>query len=413
MTTNHGVQAKQTVVSFEQALAIVGEKLCAAKLNPDIQTLSLERVWGRVLAEDVAADRDYPPFHRATRDGYALRSADISSVPVLLERLAEVRAGEHFEGEVGPGECVQIMTGAPLPQGADAVVMVEYTRARGQQVEILRTAKCGENLVRRGSEAQAGTPVLRRGRRLGAAEIGLLASVGQREVKVFEQPTVAVLTTGDEVVSREQQPEWFQIRNSNAVILNSQIVAAGGIPHSLGVARDEKQSLRRLIERGLKSDLLLLSGGISMGKYDFVEEILAELGAEFYVQGVRIRPGKPLIFGRVDDKFFFGLPGNPVSTLVTFELFVRPTIAMLQGAEFECPVFLRARLARPFGHRLPLTAFLPARVEPENGEPVVSIVNWQGSGDLVGLAAADCFVVIHPDQTELAAGDWVDVLPKH
>lgn len=408
--SDNGPRTKDTMVSFEQALSLVKEKLCEAKLTPAVETLPLARVRGRVLAEDVRADRDYPPFNRATRDGYAVRSADLSVAPAVLESLGEVRAGEHFAGKVGPGQCVEIMTGAPLPGGADAVVMIEHTQASGPQVEILRAVSAGENVVRQGSEAAAGSVVLRRGRRLGAAEIGLLASLGHAHVRVFAPPTVAILTTGDEVVPVEQRPEWFQIRDSNAMALAAQVVAAGGVPHRLGVARDAKQCLRPLIAQGFETDLLLLSGGVSMGKYDFVEEILTELGAEFYFQGVSIRPGKPLVFGRVSKKFFFGLPGNPVSTFVTFDLFVRPALGMLEGAGFDCPVFLRARLARPWAQKLGLTAFLPARVEAEDRDPMVSLIGGQGSGDLVALAAANCFVVIHPDQTELAAGDWVDVI---
>ena len=401
------------LTTFENALAIVQEKLSAAKPSPATETLPLEAVCERVLAEDVAADRDYPPFNRSTRDGYAVRSADMSVVPAALECLGEVRAGEHFARNVGTGQCVQIMTGAPLPAGADAVVMVEYTHADGINVKVERAVAPQENVVRQGSEAAVGALVLRRGRRLGAGEIGLLASVGKAQVPVFAMPTVAILPTGDEVVPVEQRPEWFQIRNSNALTLAAQVEKAGGVPHLLGIARDEKEALRGLILEGLKSDLLLLSGGVSAGKYDHVAEVLSELGAEFFFQGVAIRPGKPLTFGCVREKFFFALPGNPVSTYVTFELFARPALAMLGGADFEPPVFLRARLGKPWRQKLGLTAFLPARVEPRSGDPVVELVGWQGSGDLVGVAAANCFLVVHPAQTVLSAGDWADILPKN
>jgi molybdopterin molybdotransferase len=290
--------------------------------------------------------------------------------------------------------------------------MIEHTRAEGDLVEVERAVAPYENVVRKGSEAPSGRVVLPRGRRLGVGEMGLLASVGQAQVSVFSQPTVAVLPTGDEVVPVGQKPEWFQIRNSNSLALAAQVAAAGGVPKPLGIAPDEVQALRGLIEQGLEADLLLLSGGVSVGKYDFVAQVLSELGAEFYFHGVAIRPGKPLAFGRVRDTFFFGLPGNPVSTFVTFELFARPAIALLSGAEFECPVFLRARLSKPLRQKTGLTAFMPARVELESGDPVVNLVAWQGSGDLVGVAAANCFLVVHPEQSELAAGDWVDVLPK-
>ena len=401
------------LLSFEQALVTVREKLSAVNPCPATEILPLDAVCERVLAEDVAADRDYPPFNRSTRDGFAVRSSDVTAVPVTLECQGEVRAGEHFAGSVGEGQCVQIMTGAPLPAGADSVVMLEYVHADGTKVRVERPVAPHENIVQQGSEAPAGARVLRRGQRLGAGEIGLLASVGKAQVPVFVVPQVSILPTGDEVVPVEQRPEWFQIRNSNALTLAAQVENAGGVPHRLGIAPDRKEPLRDLILEGLKSDMLLLSGGVSAGKYDYVAQVLSELGAEFFVQGVAIRPGKPLAFGRVREKFFFALPGNPVSTYVTFELFVRPALAMLGGADFEPPVFLRARLRNPLRQKLGLTAFMPARVEDQNGDPVVSLVGWQGSGDLVGVAAANCFLVIHPEQTELVAGDWVDVLPKN
>lgn len=399
-------------LSFERALATVRERLGESGLSPKTEILPLDEVCGRVLAADIAADRDYPPFHRSTRDGYALRAGDLAALPATLECVGEVRAGEHFEGKVAPGQCVTIMTGAPLPAGADAVVMLEHTSREGTRVEATRAVEGFENVVRQASEASAGSRVLRRGRRLGPSEMGLLATVGRAQVEVFCRPRVAIIPTGDEIVPLDRQPVWFQIRNSNAVTLGAQVAAAGGVPWRLDIAPDRKEPLRCLVEEGLGADLLLLSGGVSMGKYDLVEQVLADLGAEFFIQSVAIRPGKPLVFGRVRDRFFFGLPGNPVSTFVTFELFVRPAIALLGGAEFECPVFLRARLGKSFQQRLGLTAFMPARVENKSGEPVVNLVGYQGSGDLVGVAAANCFLVVRPEQTDLAAGDCVDVLPK-
>jgi len=400
------------MVSFEQALNIVKEKVAEAnhKLIPEI--VPLGEVRGRVLAADVFADRDYPPFHRSIRDGFAVRAEDVAAPPVDLRSLGEIPAGRHFEGNIGPGECVAIMTGAPMPDGADAVVMVEYSESQGDRVKILRSVRAAENVVRRGSEAGAGTLVLRRGRRLGAGEMGLLATVGKSSVPIYPRPKVAILSTGDEVVPIDQQPEWFEIRNSNAVSLAAQVAAAGGNPICLEIAPDRPEILRSLIQEGLQADLLLLTGGVSAGKYDFVEQVLAELGAEFYFQSVALRPGKPLVFGRAAGKFFFGLPGNPVSTFVTFALFGRPALAVLGGADFEAPIFLRARLDRPFQQRTGLTAFLPARVENREREPWVSLVTWQGSGDLVAVAAANCFIVAHPDQTSLSAGDWVDFLPR-
>jgi molybdopterin molybdotransferase len=398
------------VVTYEQAVGIVEERI--GRPDPPTEAVPLAQANDRVLAEDVLADRDLPPFHRAIRDGYALRSSDLAALPARLHCLGEVPAGRYFEGQIQAGQCVSIMTGAPLPAGADAVVMVEYTRSLGPEVEIQRAVRPGENVVLRGREAGAGTRVLPRGRRLRPAELALLAAVGKTTVAVYRQPRVAILPTGDEVLPVAETPQWFQIRNSNAVGLAAQVTAAGGIPVELGIAADRQDVLREKVTRGLQSDLLILSGGVSMGKFDLVEEVLAELGAEFFFQGAAIRPGKPLVFGRIRERFFFGLPGNPVSTYVTFELFVRPALALLGGSVFEPALFLRARLAKPCRPKTGLTMFMPARVSTAGGDPVVEPVGWQGSGDLVGITAANCFLVIHPGQTELAAGDWVDVMPQ-
>jgi molybdopterin molybdotransferase len=401
------------MLSFEQALAIIREKVSAAPPQRAMETRALSGATGRVTALDVATDRDYPPFHRSTRDGFAASTSGLRRLPAALQCIGEVQAGGHFAGRVAAGQCVAIMTGAPLPEGADAVEMIEHVHVEGTKVEFTRPIAAWQNVVRRGSEAPAGSKVLARGRRLGAGEIGLLASVGKAEVEVFARPRVAILPTGDEVVPVERQPEWFQIRNSNAAMLQAQVEAAGGIPVACGIAPDQKEPLRRMIDQGLEADLLILSGGVSMGKFDLVTETLRELGAEIFFHGVEIRPGKPLLFGRARHKFFFGLPGNPVSSFVTFELFARTALRMLAGEPFEEPVFLRARLEKPFRQRHGLTAFVPARVEMRDAEPVLRVVGWQGSGDLVGVAAANCFLVVHPAQTEIAAGDWVDVLPRN
>lgn len=397
--------------TFEQALDTVRQKLSHAEIRPSIETVPLHQSLGRVLAEDLRADRDYPPFPRSARDGFAVRSADVTAVPVTLRVTAEVRAGEFYGGKVGTGECVSIMTGAPVPEGADAVVMVEHTRAAGSSVTLLRPAQALDNVVARGREAEAGRVVLRRGHRLGAGCLGLLASIGAAQVRVYRRPEVALLATGDELVSLETRPEWFEIRNSNSYSLAAQVASSGGFARPLAIAPDAEEPLKRLILEGLESDLLLLSGGVSAGKYDLVEKILQEVGAEFYFNSVAIRPGKPVVFGRARDKFFFGLPGNPISTYATFEIFVRPAIGVLSGAEFEPPLFLAARVSKSVKRREGLTAFVPALAKRLNGIPVVDPARWQGSGDLAGFADANCFLVIYPDREPPQAGDWADVMP--
>jgi molybdopterin molybdotransferase len=406
-----GTPQAPKMLSFEQALAEVEARLTAAGMIPATEMVSLGEARGRVLAEDILADRDYPPFNRSTRDGFAMRSLDMAHEDAELTLDGEVRAGEYFKAEIGPGHCAAIMTGAPLPTGTDAVVMVEHTQTRGDKVRIEKPVASFENVVRKGSEAQAGQIVLPLGRRLRAGEIGLLASVGKEKLAVYVRPRIAILPTGDEVVAIDRKPEWYQVRNSNSALLAAVVASAGGTPWEIGIGPDQMEALRNLIVKALEADMLLLSGGVSMGKYDFVEDVLEDLGAEFYFRSVAIRPGKPLVFGRVQGKFFFGLPGNPVSGFVTCNLFARPAIGTLMGSRFERPRFLRARLAKSVHHRTGLTTFMPARIDTPDAEPVVSLVGWQGSGDLVGVSQANGFLVVHAEQPSPAAGDWVDVMP--
>jgi molybdopterin molybdotransferase len=364
-----------------------------------VETVDLLAGAGRVLAERILADRDFPPFDRATRDGYAVRAAELAEVPARLEVVGEVKAGDWPEPgtcSVGRGQAAGIMTGAPLPPGADAVVMVEQTSLLGNQspllgnrsIEVRRGVSPGENFVPRGAEALAGQMLLDRGRRLDHAGIAIAASVGKSQVQVFRKPRVAVLSTGDEVVEIDATPGPAQIRNSNSYALAAQVQAAGGEPVRLGIAPDERSRLRQLIEEGLGCDLLLLTGGVSMGKYDLVEEVLGELKAEFYFTGALIQPGRPVVFGSCGKKYFFGLPGNPVSTMVTFELFARPMIEALAGMTPQRMVFLRARLKSEIRTKTGLKRFLPAVLVGEFENAEVELARWQGSGDIAALARA-------------------------
>jgi molybdopterin molybdotransferase len=362
---------------------------------------------GRVLAEEITADRDYPPFPRSARDGYAVRASDL---PGELRVIGEVRAGDVFAGAVGAGEAVEIMTGAPLPDGADAVIMVEHAERSGEHIRASRSLKSGDNFNPRGIEASAGAVVLTAGRRLGFAEIAVLAMVGRECVSVYRQPRVAILPTGDEIVEAGETPSEFQIRNSNAWSLLAQVRRAGGIPEILPIARDQYESTRSLIERGLQADLLLLSGGVSAGKYDIVERVLSDLGARFFFDRVLVQPGQQLVFGAVGEKFFFGLPGNPGSTMVTFEVFARAGIERLSGCT-EAPLpLLRAKLSRDFRHKTGLTRFLPAHLS-EDGSTVTP-EPWHGSGDVPALARANAFLVADADRESWSVGDDIRVLLK-
>ena len=308
------------------------------------------------------------------------------------------------------------MTGAPIPNGADAVVMVEYTDARGNRIEIRKGVDAGENIVPRGAEARAGGELVARGVRLNDAAIALAASAGKSKVEVFSRPRVAILTTGDEIVPITDVPGPTQIRNSNSYSLAVQIEQAGGVPILLPIAPDEPQALRRLIDEGLHSDLLLLTGGVSMGRYDLVEQVLSEMHAKFFFTGAKIQPGRPVVFGKCsrgkenECKYFFGLPGNPVSTMVTFELFARPILESLSGMSPRKLLFVYGRLKSDIRVKSGLRRFLPAILTGEFENSEVEIVKWQGSGDVAATARANCYVVILPDRDHIAAGQFVPIM---
>jgi molybdopterin molybdotransferase len=304
------------------------------------------------------------------------------------------------------------MTGAAIPAGADAVVMVEHARADGATIEFMRAATPGLHLVRRGSEAAEGEVLVRAGARLGFAELAAAAQAGAVQLSVFQKPRVAILSTGDEIVPAETNPGKFQIRNSNAFSLAAQVKLAGGEPVLIGNAKDTEDDLRVKIAQGLQGDLLILSGGVSAGKYDLVETVLLELGTEFFFDAVAIRPGKPAVFGICDGKPVFGLPGNPVSTMVTFELFVVPALGLLGGAGARPLGFLQAELGEALNEKPGLAHFLPARIEWPSGLPVVKPVRWQGSGDLAAVAKCNCFLFVPMDRDKFAVGEAVSVLPR-
>jgi molybdopterin molybdotransferase len=419
----HALPQGPIVLSFEDARHLVEEH--AAKLHPRGKELTpLLGSVGLILAELVFADRDFPPFPRAARDGYALRAADLQHIPATLEIIGEVKAGapENSEMRVGDAQAVSIMTGAAAPPGADAVVMVEYTSRSDNQVDVKRAVIAGENIVPMGSEAKRGERLLSPGMRLDHAAVAVAASVGRTHLLVYSKPRVAVLATGDEIVDIAVLPGPTQIRNSNSYSLAAQVQTAGGEPVLLPIARDEPARLRQLIADGLEADLLLISGGVSIGKYDLVEQVLAEFNAEFFFTSVKIQPGRPAVFGRApcgagapapsEHRYFFGLPGNPVSTMVTFELFARPLVEALAGMLPRKLVFLHAKSKSEIKTKTGLKRFLPAILSGEFERVEVELAGWQGSGDIAATARANCYIVIPPDRERIPAGEWVPVMMR-
>ena len=425
------------VLSFEDARSVVEEHASHVTCGSS-ETLDLLQAIGRVLAEPIAADRDIPPFPRSTRDGYAVRSSDLAKLPVQLAVKGEIKAGPlpaNAPFVVHPGETFSIMTGAPVPEGADAVVMIEYTSLREDKdkdkdeeedrVEISRGVAAGENIVSQGAEAKWGALLLAKGTRLDETAIALCASVGKSRLHIFTRPRIAVLTTGDEIVAVGAKVGPAQIRNSNSFSLAAQIQRAGGEPVLLPIAPDEPRRLRELIEQGLQSDLLLMTGGVSMGRYDLVEQVLAEMSAEFFFTGAKIQPGRPIVFGRVPCgagflagrssdqpayKYFFGLPGNPVSAMVTFELFAGPMLDALAGMAPQPLLFLYARMKSELRVKPGLRRFLPATLSGKYEDTQVESVPWQGSGDIAARSRSNCYLVIPADREHIKPGEWVSVL---
>ena len=394
-------------LSFTGARETVLAAVRAARRMPEIEEVPLDAAAGRVLAEDIAADRDTPAVSRSVRDGYAVHAGDL---PGELQIVGEVRAGERYSGAVERGQAVEIMTGAPIPAGADAVVMVEHTSRADGRVRIDRSAEPQQFINPRGCEAAAAEVVLRAGKRLDYTDVALLAAFGHPLVQVYRLPVVGIIATGDEIVEIYEQPAEFQIRNSNAFSLSAQVRRAGGDPWMLPIARDTVEHTREVVAKGLECDLLLLSGGVSAGKYDVVEQVLAGFGAEFYFDRVLIQPGQPLVFGKACGKFFFGLPGNPSSTMVTFEIFARAALELLAGQEEIALPMPLARLTRDFRHKTGLTRFLPARLSADGAE--VTPIGWHGSGDVPALTRANVYLVADPGRAEYPRGELIRVLLK-
>jgi molybdopterin molybdotransferase len=406
----------ETVLTYDQAVSTVRQQ-CALALQRQraIERLPLGDAVGRVLAEDVLADRDQPPFDRATRDGFAARASDW----IADEKLGvagTLRAGESWQGTLGKRQAIEIMTGAPLPSGADSVVMVEHVSRDGDYVTLVpgRRIAAGNNVVRAGVESAAGAVIVSRGTRIGFRQVAVAAACGYADLPAFKRPSVAILATGDELVDIADTPLNHQIRNSNGASLSAQVSLAGGAARS-AIVPDDRQAIDLAISEAMKADMILLSGGVSMGRYDFVEDVLTSRGAEFFFTGVRMQPGKPVVFGRLPTtaggwKYFFGLPGNPVSTMVTFALFAAPLLRSLAGEPDAAPTFALAALAADLNPGRGLTRFLPGEFSGSPSATVVAPIAWQGSGDLAANARANCYIVVPADNEGLKAGQIVSVL---
>ena len=407
--------------SYNEAAALVASRAAAIRARqPETELVDLAAAAGRVLAAPVHADRAMPSLPRSTRDGYACRATEASS-HALLTVAGAIRAGDPPSAPLPSNSVWEIMTGAAVPAGADAVAMVEHVEVIDNQVRLLapRLLESGENIVPEGAEARAGDEIVPSGVRLSASSIAAAASCGYAALKVFVRPRVAILTTGDELVSVSQIPSPGQIRNSNASMLAALVAQAGAEPWVQPPARDSADDLDAALRKAVQADMVLISGGVSAGKFDLVEPALDRLGAIVHFTGVSIQPGKPLVFcevprtGELPAAQVFGLPGNPISSAATFLLFATPILSALAGSGEVRPQFAVARLARDVKGKPGLTRFVPSACafHPLGGaEPTVAPVNWQGSGDLSAFAHANCFTAVPEGVERLAAGELVRIL---
>jgi molybdopterin molybdotransferase len=400
------------VISLEEALHRID---ATVRVLPPVLR-PLDQALGTTLAESVACDADSPPHDMALVDGYALCAVDAQSLDGRLRVIEEVVAGETPRLTVAAGVATRIMTGAPVPPGADAVVMVEQASSvDGPWVRLAnREVKVGQNILRRGTLAARGSCAVAQGTELRPVELALLAQVGRSRVLVHPFPRVGVLVTGSELVPVDDVPAAGKIRNSNGPMLAALVRRAGGEADSLGIAGDEAELLRHAIEPALEADILVLSGGVSAGVKDLVPAVLESMGIRPVFHRVRLRPGKPVLCGVMEDGdrqvVVFGLPGNPVSSYVCFELFVRHAMRRMAGFPARPPERVRAQLTAPLSHRGETVAFLPARIDESTWPPLAEILAWHGSADLPSLSRANGLVELPAGERRFVAGDDVAVL---
>lgn len=403
------------MISVEEALAKIHEHATPQSS----QQIPTSGAAGFVLKGPIHCTTDSPPFDKSQVDGFAVRTSDIQQAGSVLRIVEEIMAGQVPKMSVLPGTTIRIMTGAPVPAGADAIVMVERTElveggvSEGPLVRISESPRSGQNILLRGESMRVGDVVLRAGHALRAIEIGLLAELGVTSIEVYRQPTVAILSTGDELVSFDHSPGPGQIRNSNGPMLEALVREAGAQPNGIGIARDNLPELTATIRTALNSDVVLLSGGVSAGVLDLVPGVLQELGVQEIFHKVHLKPGKPLWFGSLGQgeqrHLVFGLPGNPVSSLVCFYLFVRPALASLAGRDDTSVSTAKAKLSVPFRHRGDRPTYFPARARQVNGDLFVKPLGWRGSSDLRTLVDANALICLEPGNYDLLENSPVKI----
>lgn len=387
--------------------------------NKGLEAVKLIAAVERVLSEDIYAKENIPAFDNSAMDGYAVKSLDTAGAsgdkPKTLEVVSDLKAGDVPKKMLKNNQAIRIMTGAPIPSGADSVVMVEFTekehraKSTGQRVKVFQEVGRGENIRRKGEDIKKGEWVIPKGTLLNSGHIGILASLGRAKIKVAKRPRVAILATGDEVVDVDEKLEPGKIRSSNTYTLLSQVRECGGIPKNLGIAKDKPHSLEKKIKQGLDCDIILTSGGVSVGDYDLVKDILAKMGTNIRFWQVAMRPGKPLVFGTIKNKLVFGLPGNPVSSMVSFEFFVRPTILKMLGQKIDDRKEVSAILEEGLQKKKGVQYFLRAKTHWQEGSYFTRTTGPQGSGILKSMALANSLIILSEEQEFIRKGTRVTV----
>ena len=381
------------MIEFEEALRIILKNTGTLLA----EQVPVDESIGRILQEDIHSKIEMPPFDKSAVDGYAVNASDVRRVPARLRRLGLIQAGEAFGGRLARGECVKIMTGAPLPKGADSVVMVEDSRQQGQYVELSKSAKKGENVCFRGEDLKKGQMILKKGTKIFSSHIGILATVGMPLVKVTGSPRVAILNTGGEIIPLGKRLGRNKIYNSNGPMLSALLKADGIEPRFLGIAKDNVRDLKKEIGTGLSADILLISGGVSMGDYDLIPSVLGSMGVKKIFHKVKIKPGKPLFFGRSQKgALVFGIPGNPVSNFLSYLIFVRTAINKMMGCQSGKPGFEEGIAQTGFHSKAGRKHFVLVKVSRRGNRYYLTPVASHGSADVLALSKADGFMVAEP-----------------
>ncbi|TYQ17926.1 UNVERIFIED_CONTAM: molybdopterin molybdochelatase [Acetivibrio alkalicellulosi] len=395
------------MIEIEQAREVVLDSV--VKIESEI--VDITSSLNRILACDIYSDIDLPTFNNSAMDGYAVISSEIKEAscdqPIRLEVIGEIPAGYTYSGKLMNGKALKIMTGAPIPEGADTIVPIEYTKEEGALVKVFRGVKEKENIRQKGEDVARGELVITKGKKLSPVDIGMLAALNLRNVSVAKLPNVSILSTGDEVVDIGEELSSGKIRDINSYSLYANVIKYGGMPKSLGIAKDNKDALFKSIEKGLNSDMLLISGGVSVGDYDFVKELLIEKGVSIKFWKVAIKPGKPVLFGVKGNTLVFGLPGNPISTLVTFREFVLPAMCKMQGRLGKPITEQYAVLERDISISPGRRHYIMGRICYRGGRYFTKPVGIQSSGALNSMLQSNCLIIVPEDTPRIISGEKV------